>query len=84
VYTQDMLTDDTDEWQMSFIVNATGNEENFAPIVQNGRSVIPLTNKLVHRLTLRVQWIATSTADRVPPTIAKIELFGKPTESIQS
>ena len=84
VYTQDMLTDDTDEWQMSFIVNATGNEENFAPIVQNGRNVISLTNKLVHRLTLRVQWIATSTSNRVPPTIAKIELFGKPTESVVS
>ncbi|KKL15229.1 hypothetical protein LCGC14_2507680, partial [marine sediment metagenome] len=84
VYTQDMLSDDTDEWQMSFIVNATGNEENFAPIVTNGRTVISLTNKLVHRLTLHVQWIATSTSDRVPPTIAKIELFGKPTESVAS
>ncbi|KKN04596.1 hypothetical protein LCGC14_1095800 [marine sediment metagenome] len=84
VYTQDMLSDDTDEWQMSFIVNATGNDENFAPIVQNGRNVIPLTNKLVHRLTLRVQWIATSTADRVPPTISQIELYGKPTESVVS
>ncbi len=69
---------------MSFIVNATDIEENFAPIVQNGRTTIPLTNKLVHRLTLRVQWIATSTSDRVPPTIAKIELFGRPTESVVS
>ena len=84
VYTQDMLSDDTDEWQMSFIVNATGNEENFAPIVQNGRTAIPLTNKLVHRLTLHVQWVATSTSDRVPPTIAQIELYGKPTESVVS
>ncbi len=82
VYTQDMLSDSTDEWQLSFIVNATGDEENLAPIVGNGFTAIPLNNKKVHRLTLRVQWVATSAADRVPPTIAKIELYGSPTEVV--
>ena len=73
---EDMI--DGDEWQISIIADGTGNDLNVgAPIKGEG---IKHTRKVdrhsVSRLTLHVNWTGTSTADRVPPAIKRIDLFG--------
>ena len=75
VYTQDMAA--TDEFQLSLIVNATGDEAKIGrPFLGDGRDSRPLSYKRVHRLTLIVTFTATDTTSRVPPSISRIELFG--------
>ena len=80
VYTQDMA--DGDEWQLSAFYNDEDTEVNFGtPFISNGKDERNLDLKKVTRFMLHVNWVATSTSDRVPPTIKKIELFGRPSTS---
>ena len=77
VYTQDMA--DGDEWQLSAFYNDEDTEVNFGtPFIGNGRDERNLDLKKVTRFMLHANWVATSTSDRVPPTIKKIELIGRP------
>ena len=46
--------------------------------IGNGKDERILDLKKVTRFMLHVNWVATSTSDRVPPTIKKIEIFGRP------
>ncbi len=76
IYTQDMA--DGDEWQLSAFYNDEDTEVNFGtPFIGNGKDDRKLDLKRVTRFMLHVNWVATSTSDRVPPTIKKIELFGR-------
>lgn len=79
VYTNDMASGD--EWQISLIVDETGRDEKVGdPITGKGRHAIKVSRArhAVHRLTLHVNWAATDTSARVPPTINRIELYGEP------
>ncbi len=77
VYTQDMA--DGDEWQLSAFYDDEDTEVNFGtPFIGNGKDERNLDLKKVTRFMLHVNWVATSTSDRVPPTIKKIELMGRP------
>lgn len=77
VYTQDMA--DGDEWQLSAFYDDEDADVNFGtPFISNGKDDRKLDLKKVTRFMLHVNWVGTSTSDRVPPTIKKIELFGRP------
>ncbi len=69
-----------DEYQISLIANGYGDDVNVgAPVKGSGtRHVRELNREHVTSLVLHVKWTASSTADRVPPPIQAIELFGKP------
>jgi hypothetical protein len=75
---------DGDEWQISLITNGTGDDDNVgAPIRGSGaRHVRTIERtkggKRVTSAVLHVNWAGTSTADRVPPVIQSIELYGTP------
>ncbi len=76
IYTQDMA--DGDEWQLSAFYNDEDTEVNFGtPFIGNGKDERNLDLAKVTRFMLHVNWVATSTSDRVPPTIKKIELMGR-------
>ncbi|KKK93338.1 hypothetical protein LCGC14_2693880, partial [marine sediment metagenome] len=76
VYTQDMA--DGDEWQLSAFYDDEDIEVNFGtPFIGNGKDERNLDLKRITRFMLHVKWVATSTSNRVPPTIKKIELFGR-------
>ena len=77
VYTDDMT--DGDEWQISVIVNDTGNDINVgAPIIGSGRHSRLFERHNVYRIMLHVKWVATSTSKRAAPTIQRIEMWGNP------
>ena len=77
VYTQDMA--DGDEWQLSAYFDDEDTDVKFGtPFIGNGKDERKLDLKKVTRFMLHVNWVATSTSDRVPPTIKKIELMGRP------
>lgn len=73
-----------DEWQISLLTNGTGDDIDVGPPCRGAaarhRRVIDRAKggKNVTSLILRVNWTATSTANRVPPVIQAIELFGLP------
>ena len=73
-----------DEFQISLLTNGTGDDIDVGPPCKSAaarhRRVINRAKggKNVTSLVLHVNWTATSTADRVPPVIQSIELFGKP------
>ncbi|KKL82747.1 hypothetical protein LCGC14_1981670, partial [marine sediment metagenome] len=70
-----------DEFQISIIVNGAASSSNVgSPVRGSGtrhERTIDRTTK-VTSLALHVNWTATSTADRVPPAIQSIELYGNP------
>jgi len=74
----DMLSGD--EFQISLLVNGSGDDINVGPPVRGSgtRHIRALGRKRVRSAVLHVNWAATSTADRVPPVIQSIELYGKP------
>ncbi len=72
VTTDDMASGD--EWQMSLITEG-GKESNLASIKADGRTVLKIDRHSVHRLVVRAQFTGTSTADRVPPSIKRVELY---------
>ncbi|KKK74020.1 hypothetical protein LCGC14_2887950, partial [marine sediment metagenome] len=76
VASRDMIAGD--EWQISMVVNGTGTETAKHWFKSGGRHVRPLNQTSVHRLSLRIEFTGTSTADRVPPALQSIELFGSP------
>ncbi|KKM15001.1 hypothetical protein LCGC14_1700410, partial [marine sediment metagenome] len=81
VYTQDMV--DGDEWQLSAYFDDEDTNVNFGmPFIGNGKDSRELTLKGVTRFMLHVNWTTTNTSDKVPPTIKKIELFGRLVESV--
>ena len=73
-----------DEWQISLLTNGTGNDIDVGPPAKGSGSRHVRTidrakgGKNVTSLVLHANWAATSTANRVPPAIQAIELFGKP------
>ncbi len=73
-----------DEFQISLLTNGTGDDIDVGPPVRGSgsrhlRSIDRAKGgKKVTSLALHVEWTATSTANRVPPVIQSIELFGKP------
>ena len=73
-----------DEFQISLLVNGTGDDIDVGPPVRGSgiRHVRSIDRKKggknVTSLVLHVNWVATSTANRVPPVIQSIELYGKP------
>jgi len=77
VTTDDMLSDNTDEWQFSLIAE-DGNEKNLGWVRSAGRVTIKIDRHNVQRLVLRATFTGTSTTARVPPAIKVIELYGNP------
>ena len=76
VYIQDMT--DGDEWQLSAYFDDEDTDVKFGtPFISNGKDDRKLDLKKVTRFMLHINWVGTSTSDRVPPTIKKIELFGR-------
>lgn len=75
VTTDDMASGD--EWQFSFIAE-DGKEASVGWVKSDGRVSLIIDRHSVHRLVVRVQFTGTSTAARVPPTIKRVELFGRP------
>jgi hypothetical protein len=73
-----------DEFQISLLTNGTGDDIDVGPPCKGAaarhRRIIDRAKggKNVTSLILHVNWTATSTADRVPPVIQSIELYGKP------
>lgn len=76
VYTSDMLA--ADEWQFSMVVGHDALDEQVGVARGNARISFPLKRKRVERLTLHVAWSTSNTDSRVPPTLNRIELFGRP------
>jgi hypothetical protein len=76
VYTEDMASGD--EWQLSGIINSGADKNYGATVKANGREERKAEEVNVHRFTLHVNWTATSSSARVPPTIRRIELWGWP------
>ncbi len=73
-----------DEFQISLLTNGTGDDIDVGPPCKGAaarhRLVINRAKggKNVTSLVLHVNWVATSAANRVPPVIQSIELYGKP------
>ena len=73
-----------DEFQISLLVNGTGDDIDIGPPVRGSgsRHVRSIDRKKggknVTSVVLHVNWTGTSAADRVPPVIQSIELYGKP------
>ena len=70
-----------DEFQISLLVNGTGDDIDVGPPAKgSGSRHVRQINRRgkVTSLVLHVNWVATSTANRVPPVIQSIELYGKP------
>jgi len=77
VYCDDMGSDNADEWQLSAVYNGTGNDVKIGkPFISNGRQERPIMRRDIYRMTLHVNFVGTSTAARVPPSIKRIELWG--------
>lgn len=77
VYCEDMSSDNTDEWQISAVYNGTGADIKIGkPFISNGRQERPIMRRDIYRLVLHVNFVGTSTAARVPPSIKRIELWG--------
>jgi hypothetical protein len=73
-----------DEFQISLLTNGTGDDIDVGPPVRGSGSWHPRPidrakgGKNVTSLVLHVNWVATSAANRVPPVIQSIELYGNP------
>jgi hypothetical protein len=76
VYAEDMTSGD--EWQLSGIVNAGADVNAGAPVLANERAERFLGQTDVRRFMPHINWTATSSSARVPPTIKRIELYGWP------
>lgn len=82
VYTQNMI--DGDEFRFRMYVD----DEDYSGlaydlgsrVVKNGRTIIKLNRKYVHRAMLVITWAGTSTASRAAPSINRIELWGRQAE----
>lgn len=74
VYTQDFASGD--ELQVSLITEQ-GETRLGAPIEDSGyRHILRIDRHDVRRAMVRLGWTATNTADRAPPSVAQIELWG--------
>ncbi|KKL10325.1 hypothetical protein LCGC14_2556970, partial [marine sediment metagenome] len=69
-----------DEWQASLLINGSGDDLNVGPPAAGSstRHVRTLDRKNVRSAVLHIKWTGTSTADRVPPVLHSVELFGRP------
>ena len=69
-----------DEFQISLLVNGSGDDIDVGPPAKGSgtRHIRTLDRKRVRSAVLHVNWTATLTADRVPPIIQSIELYGRP------
>ncbi len=75
VYCEDMASGD--EWQMSAVYNGTGNDITIGkPFISSGRQERPIMRRDVYRIVLHVNFVGTSTASRVPPSVKRIEIWG--------
>ncbi len=75
VYCEDMASGD--EWQISAIYNGTGNDVKIGkPFISPGRQERPIMRRDIYRIVLHVNFVGTSTAARVPPSIKRIEIWG--------
>ena len=72
---EDMI--EGDEWQISIIADGTGKEKNVSTVKGSGiRHPRKVDRHAVSRMVLHVKWTGTSAADRVPPVIKRIDLYG--------
>lgn len=82
VYTQDMRRASLDEWNFSLIINGVESDVRFGhKVIENGRTEISLLNNRASckRLILHVSYTCSDVVNsRVPPTIKKIEIYGRP------
>ena len=75
VYCEDMASGD--EWQLKATYNGTGNDINIGqPFISSGRQERPIMRRDIYRIVLHINFVGTSTASRVPPSIKRIELWG--------
>ncbi|KKN00090.1 hypothetical protein LCGC14_1141280 [marine sediment metagenome] len=70
-----------DEFQISLLVNGSADDIDVGPPAKGSgtRHIRTLDRKRVRSVVLHMNWTGTSAADRVPPVIQSIELYGKPT-----
>jgi len=52
------------------------------PFISSGRQERPIMRRDIYRMTLHVNFVGTSTAVRVPPSIKRIELWGPDEEGV--
>ncbi|KKM16508.1 hypothetical protein LCGC14_1685150, partial [marine sediment metagenome] len=74
VVSEDMTTGD--EWQISMVSNGSGKDSNIGWVKTGGRHVLKVERHSVTRLSLHIKFTGTSAADRVPPALKEISLFG--------
>lgn len=74
VASEDMITGD--EWKISMVANGTTKEVALGYVKSKGRKTLKIDRHSVTRMSLRVQFTGTSTADRVPPVLKELSLFG--------
>ncbi len=74
VHTKDMASGD--QWTIKGIADNGSDSTYGKTIVEDGRAVRRIDRHDVHRFMLHIKWEATSSSDRVPPTITRIELWG--------
>ena len=75
VWTEDMVGGD--EWQFSVIADNGDDIRVGPPVISNGRTTIVINRRQVNRMMLHVNWTATSTVDRIAPSLQRIELYGR-------
>ncbi len=81
VYCEDMASGD--EWQLSAVYNGTGNDIKIGkPFISPGRQERPIMRRDIYRMVLHVNFVGTSAASRVPPSIKRIELWGPDDEAL--
>lgn len=80
VASEDM--EDGDEWKLSMVADGTGKEVTLGYVKAKGRHPLRLDRHSVTRLSLHVEFTGTSAADRVPPVLREVSLFGKPAVGI--
>lgn len=76
IYTQDMI--EGDSWSVSMIADGNNDINVGSPITTNGRTELLINRHSVYRAMFHIAWASTVTSNRVPPTIKKIELYGRP------
>jgi hypothetical protein len=74
VASEDMTTGD--EWEISMVANGTGKEVQLGVVKGAGRKTLKIDRHSVTRMSLHVEFTGTSAADRVPPVLKELALFG--------
>ena len=76
VASEDMTTGD--EWKISMVANGTGKEVTLGYVKAKGRYTLKIDRHSVARMSLHTTFTGTSAADRVPPVLKELALYGDP------